>query len=216
MRAAQPDGGMLMMTDIDDAEKKAAGRLAKTVLLLMGVSGCGKSTIAQELQRLLGWPFKEGDELHPPANVEKMRSGHPLNDQDRQPWLEAVARWIDQRAATGEAGIITCSDLKRKYRQITIGRREGVTLVYLRGDEALIGERISRRRHRYMPASLLHSQFETLEEPTDDEHPVIVSVHGSIGETTLDLLNKVRAAQTRHDTAGAPAAKSSANSRRVP
>lgn len=203
------------MTNNINAEKEAAGRLDKTVLLLMGVSGCGKSTIARELHRLLGWPFKEGDDLHPPANVEKMRSGHPLNDQDRQPWLEAVARWIDERVAAGEPGIITCSDLKRKYRQITIGSRQGVTLVYLRGTEMLIAERINRRRHRYMPASLLHSQFEVLEEPTDDEHPIVVSVHGSISETTRDLLNKVAAAQVRRRTATASTAGAAANARRT-
>lgn len=203
------------MTNNINEEKEAAGRLDGTVLLLMGVSGCGKSRIAQELHRLLGWPFKEGDDLHPPANVEKMRSGHPLNDRDRQPWLEAVARWIDERAAAGEPGIITCSDLKRQYRQITIGRRQGVTLVYLRGTEMLIAERINRRRHRYMPASLLHSQFEALEEPTDDEHPIVVSVHGSISETTRDLLNKVAAAQVRQRTANASAAGASADARRT-
>lgn len=204
-----------MTNDIDHATKLAASRSGKTVLLLMGVSGCGKSTIALELQRVLGWVFLEGDDLHPAANVEKMRAGHPLNDQDRQPWLEAVARWIDQRLANGEPGIITCSDLKRAYHQITIGRREGVTLVYLRGDEALIAERINRRRHRYMPASLLHSQFETLEEPTDDEHPVVVSVRGSIRETTLDLLNKVTAAQSGQGVAATPAVRSFHDARRI-
>jgi carbohydrate kinase (thermoresistant glucokinase family) len=204
-----------MTTETENAEKVAASRLGRTVLLLMGVSGCGKTTIALELQRLLGWPFKEGDDLHPAANVEKMRSGHPLNDQDRQPWLEAVARWIDERIAKGEPGIITCSDLKRKYRQITIGSRKGVTLVYLRGNEAMIMERISRRRHRYMPASLLHSQFETLEEPTADEHAIVVSVHASVAETTRDLLNHVAAAQARHGIAGAPAALPSPGARRI-
>jgi carbohydrate kinase (thermoresistant glucokinase family) len=91
------------------------------VLVLMGVSGSGKSTVALELHRVLGWPFQEGDDLHPPSNVEKMRSGRPLDDADRMPWLQAVARWIDERLAAHEPGIITCSNLKRAYRQITIG-----------------------------------------------------------------------------------------------
>jgi carbohydrate kinase (thermoresistant glucokinase family) len=185
-------------------ELVAAQGVADTVLLLMGVSGCGKSTIALELQRLLGWPFKEGDDLHPAANVEKMRSGHPLNDQDRQPWLEAVGQWIDARLAAGEPGIITCSDLKRAYRRITVGNRSGVTLVYLRGDEQLIAARISQRQHRYMPASLLHSQFETLEEPTEDEHAIIVPMRGSATDTVIDLLHKLAAAQ-----AAKPASNSS-------
>jgi carbohydrate kinase (thermoresistant glucokinase family) len=142
----------------------------------------------------------EGDDLHPSANVEKMRSGRPLNDEDRLPWLRAIARWIDDRLAAGEPGIITCSDLKRAYRRITIGDRKGVTLVYLRGDEGLIADRIERRAHRYMPASLLRSQFETLEEPGADEHAVVVRVHGSIDATVMDLLEKLAVTQTEGAT----------------
>jgi carbohydrate kinase (thermoresistant glucokinase family) len=164
------------------------------VLLLMGVSGSGKTTIAVELQKVLDWPFVDGDDLHPVANVEKMRSGQPLNDQDRLPWLQAIADWIDQRLAAGEPGIITCSDLKRAYRRITVGDRTGVVLVYLKGDANLIAERIARRSHQYMPASLLHSQFETLEEPGEDEHAVVVPVQGSVGDTVADLLRRVAAA----------------------
>jgi carbohydrate kinase (thermoresistant glucokinase family) len=175
------------------AEAEAAQRMGKTVLLLMGVSGSGKTTIALELQRLLRWPYIDGDDLHPAANVEKMRSGHPLNDQDRLPWLQAIARWIDDRLAAGEPGIITCSDLKRAYRRITVGDRKGVILVYLQGDEELIADRISRREHQYMPTSLLRSQFETLEEPGEDEHAVHVLVHGSIAETVTEILSKAAA-----------------------
>jgi len=177
------------------AEQAAAKRVAATVLVLMGVSGSGKTTIAQELYRLLDWQFKEGDDLHPPANVEKMRAGHPLNDEDRKPWLAAVAQWIDARLAVGEPGIITCSNLKRAYRRITVNGRTGVTLVYLKGDETLIAERIARRRHRYMPASLLHSQFATLEEPCVDEHALVVPLEPTLAATVLDLLHKLAAAQ---------------------
>src|SRR5712691_12742573 len=172
-------------------EIAAAKRTSPTILVLMGVSGSGKSTVAQELQRVLGWPFQEGDDLHPPANVEKMRSGQPLNDQDRLPWLQAVAHWIDGQLAAHEPGIITCSNLKRAYRRITIGSRHGVTLVYLKGDEPLIQQRVLNRVHRYMPPSLLGSQFETLEEPGEDEYPVTVIVHGSIADTVLDLLRQL-------------------------
>lgn len=183
-----------------DTEAEAAKRIGKTVLLLMGVSGSGKTTIALELKRVLGWPYIDGDDLHPAANVEKMRSGHPLDDQDRLPWLQAIARWIDDRLAAGEPGIITCSDLKRAYRTITVGDRAGVTLVYLRGDEHLIADRISQRKHQYMPASLLRSQFETLEEPGEDEHAVVVPVLGSVVETVTELLRKVAAIQQMAST----------------
>jgi carbohydrate kinase (thermoresistant glucokinase family) len=177
--------------DIEALEIAAAQMVAPMVLVLMGVSGSGKSTVALELQRVLHWPFQEGDDLHPPANVEKMRSGRPLDDADRLPWLQAIARWIDERLAVHEPGIITCSNLKRAYRQITIGGRHGVRLVYLKGDEHLIHDRIVRRRHRYMPPSLLRSQFETLEEPAEDEHPVIATVHSSIAETVTELLRQL-------------------------
>jgi carbohydrate kinase (thermoresistant glucokinase family) len=173
------------------AERDAASPVGPTVLVLMGVSGSGKSTIAVELQRLLGWPFQEGDDLHPPANVEKMRSGRPLDDADRQPWLERVAAWIDERLRAGEPGIITCSNLKRVYRAITIGQRKGVTLVCLKADEAVIGDRLAQRTHRYMPPSLLGSQFATLEEPGPDEHPLVVTVHASLADTIVELLTRL-------------------------
>lgn len=177
--------------DIEAAETAAARTVPPLVLVVMGVSGSGKSTIALELHRVLGWPFQEGDDLHPPANVEKMRSGRPLDDADRLPWLQAVARWIDDRLAASEPGIITCSNLKRAYRRITIGKRKGVRLVYLKGDEQLIHHRIVQRHHRYMPPTLLRSQFETLEEPGEDEHPVTVAVHGGVAQTVLKLLRQL-------------------------
>jgi carbohydrate kinase (thermoresistant glucokinase family) len=182
------------------AEADAAKQIGKTVLLLMGVSGSGKTTIAVELHRVLQWPYVDGDDLHPPANVEKMRSGRPLNDQDRLPWLQAIARWIDDRLAAGEPGIITCSDLKRTYRKITVGDRKGVMLVYLHDDEKSIAERISRRSHQYMPPSLLHSQFETLEEPGEDEHAIDILVRGSVAETVTEILQRAAAAQSAAST----------------
>ena len=177
--------------DIEAAELAAARAVPPTVLVVMGVSGSGKSTVALELQRVLGWPFQEGDDLHPPENVEKMRAGRPLDDADRTPWLRSIARWIDDRLAAEEPGIITCSNLKRAYRRITVGKRKGVRLVYLKGDEQLIHDRIVQRRHRYMPPTLLRSQFETLEEPGEDEHPVVVRVHGPIAETVTQLLREL-------------------------
>jgi carbohydrate kinase (thermoresistant glucokinase family) len=177
--------------DLAAAEAAAAKSVRPLVLELMGVSGSGKSTVAAELQRVLGWKFQEGDDLHPPANVAKMRAGLPLDDADRLPWLQSVARWVDERLAAHEPGIITCSNLKRAYRNITIGHRQGVRLVFLKGDEAVIHDRIVLRQHHYMPPSLLRSQFETLEEPSPDEHPVVVTVHGPVAETVTKLLRQL-------------------------
>lgn len=199
-----------------EREREAARRVAPTVLVLMGVSGSGKTTVAQELHRVLGWPFQEGDDLHPPGNVEKMRAGQPLDDADRLPWLHAVARWIDERLAAHEPGIITCSDLKRAYRQITIGDRRGVTLVYLKGDQPVIQQRIGSRIHRYMPPSLLGSQFATLEEPGKDEAPIVVGVHGTLEEITIELLEQLDRRNNRQRRLGGAAALPASAQRRRP
>jgi carbohydrate kinase (thermoresistant glucokinase family) len=149
---------------------------APTVLVLMGVSGCGKTSVAEALAARLGWAFQEGDALHPPANVAKMRGGMPLTDTDRWPWLDRVAAWIDARLAAGENGIITCSALKRAYRARIVGARAGVRVVLLHGARALLAARIGARHHEYMPASLLDSQLATLEPPGPDEHPISLDV----------------------------------------
>ncbi|MGB8332019.1 MAG: ribose-5-phosphate isomerase A, partial [Polyangiales bacterium] len=146
------------------------------VLVIMGVSGSGKTTIAKQLAARLGWPFEEGDALHPEAHLAKMHAGVPLTDADRQPWLKAVAAWIDGQRAKRQPGIITCSALKRSYRQVVIGNRTNVRLVYLRGSRALIAERLAGRHDHFMPSSLLQSQLDTLEEPGDDENPLVIDV----------------------------------------
>jgi carbohydrate kinase (thermoresistant glucokinase family) len=142
----------------------------------MGVSGSGKTTVGEGLAARLGWPFLEGDSLHPPANVAKMGSGIPLDDADRRPWLEAIAAHIDAWRAARSPGIVACSALKRRYRQRIIGERPEVRLVYLQGSPALIGQRVATRTGHFMPASLLQSQFEALEEPGPDERPITVPV----------------------------------------
>jgi carbohydrate kinase (thermoresistant glucokinase family) len=154
--------------------KSNADRYA--VLVIMGVSGSGKSTIAELLSRALGWEFRDGDEFHPKANVEKMHSGTPLTDDDRWPWLKAIAAWIDEKRDAGAHAIVTCSALKKSYRDILIGPRKDVALIYLKGDEDLIAGRLSKRQHHFMPKALLRSQFQTLQEPGPDEHPVTASI----------------------------------------
>ena len=150
-----------------------------TVLVLMGVSGCGKTTVAKLVAEAHGVPYQEGDALHPPENVAKMSEGHPLTDEDRWPWLHAIAAVIDGWRAAGQSGLVTCSALKRAYRDILIGPRQDVRLVFLRGDQALIAERLAKRRGHYMPSSLLDSQFATLEEPGPDESPLVVDIRAT-------------------------------------
>jgi gluconokinase len=149
---------------------------APAVVVVMGVSGSGKSTIGALLAGRLHWEYEDADWLHPAANVEKMHSGIPLTDEDRAPWLKAVAEWIDHCRRAGEHGVIACSALKRRYRDILIGDRPDVRLVYLKGSEALIARRIAARHEHFMPPSLLHSQFTALEEPDRQENPIVVSI----------------------------------------
>jgi gluconokinase len=146
------------------------------IIVLMGVAGSGKSTIGARLSKMLGWTFRDADSFHPPANIEKMTQGIPLDDNDRMPWLAAIAQWIDQQLANGQAGIVSCSALKRAYRQQLIGTRSGVRLVYLKGSRRLIGVRLQARKGHFMPASLLKSQFDALEEPLPEENAIVVPV----------------------------------------
>jgi carbohydrate kinase (thermoresistant glucokinase family) len=147
-----------------------------SVLVVMGVSGSGKTTVAALLAGRLNWEFEDGDWLHPEANVAKMHRGIALTDEDRWPWLRAVAAWIDEKRRERRHGVVACSALKRSYRQVLIGERRDVRLVYLKGDEALIARRVTTRHGHFMPASLLRSQLETLEEPGEDERPITVSI----------------------------------------
>ena len=146
------------------------------VVIIMGVSGCGKSTVGALLAHRLGWDFEDADWFHPASNVDKMHDGIPLTDEDRWPWLNAIAAWIDKTRRSGGHGVIACSALKRRYRDFLIGDRANVRLIYLKGDETLIGRRIATRHEHFMPRSLLHSQFVALEEPGPDEHPVVASI----------------------------------------
>jgi gluconokinase len=153
-----------------------ARTMAPCVFVVMGVSGSGKSTIATMLAHRLQWTYEDGDWFHPKANVEKMHHGEPLTDEDRLPWLRAIAAWIDDTLKAGSHGIVACSALKRAYRDILIGGRRDVRLIFLKGDRELIARRVAARDDHFMPPSLLDSQFAALEEPTADEHPIVVSI----------------------------------------
>jgi gluconokinase/shikimate kinase len=146
-------------------------------LVIMGVSGCGKSTVAGLLAGRLGWDLAEGDDMHPAANIAKMASGVPLDDVDRWPWLARIAEWIHARTAVGRPGIVTCSALKRSYRDVL--RDPRVVFVHLTGSRELIAKRLAARHGHFMPTSLLDSQFATLEPPDPDEQAITVSITGS-------------------------------------
>lgn len=162
------------------------------ILVIMGVSGCGKTTIAKGLCQRLGWQYQEGDALHPPANVEKMKSGQPLTDDDRWPWLRKIAEKIDEWRAEGVSGVVTCSALKRAYRDIIIGRRPDVALIFPKGSKQLIASRIAHRHGHFMPASLLDSQFAALEEPSPDENPIVVDISRTPDQIVDDVVERLR------------------------
>jgi gluconokinase len=171
------------------------------VVIVMGVSGSGKSTIGGMLASKLHWEFEDADWFHPASNIEKMHQGIPLTDEDRWPWLDAVAAWIDATRQSAGHGVIACSALKRRYRDVLIGDRDDVRLVYLEGDVALIARRIATRHEHFMPPKLLHSQFEALEEPGPDENPIVVSIEPTPRDITtqivsaLDLARSARSAE---------------------
>ena len=146
------------------------------IVVLMGVSGCGKSTVGGVLAGRLGWPLAEGDDLHPPENVAKMAAGHPLDDDDRRPWLERIRAWIDGRLAAGESGLVTCSALKRRYRDVLRGTGGDVVFVYLHGTREQLLARLTTRQGHFMPASLLDSQLADLEPPEPDERAVRIDI----------------------------------------
>ncbi|WP_298254400.1 gluconokinase [Bradyrhizobium sp.] len=142
----------------------------------MGVSGSGKSTVASRLAERLGWTFEDGDRFHPASNVAKMSAGHPLNDEDRWPWLQAIADEIGRVCDSGGHVVIACSALKRTYRDVLMRGRNDVRFVFLDGNRALIAERMAARKDHFMPPGLLDSQFKTLERPQADERAITVSI----------------------------------------
>jgi gluconokinase/shikimate kinase len=171
---------------------RALSELANPVVLVfMGVSGSGKTTVARILTDRLGWPFMEGDDLHPQANIEKMRAGQPLTDADRKRWLVAVTEWVERRLDNRENGLITCSALKRSYRNAINRRGSGVVFVFLAGSKATIAPRLAARPAHFMPPSLLDSQFDDLEEPQLDEPHIRVDIGPPPGVIAQEILHKL-------------------------
>ncbi len=152
-------------------------------VVVMGVSGCGKSTIGRALAERLGRRFLDADDFHPPANIAKMRSGVALGDDDRRPWLERLNALLRHGAAKGEPVVLACSALKRRYRDLLRRRVQGIVFVHLAGDRALIAARLAARDHAYMPGSLLDSQFAALEAPEAGEDAIEVPVDASVAQT---------------------------------
>ena len=160
-----------------------------TAVVVMGVSGSGKTTVARQLARRLGWEFAEGDEHHPPANVEKMRAGTALTDADREPWLRGLAAWIAERERSGASCVLTCSALRRSYRELLRQGNESVFFAHVDVPEAVLAERLAARTGHYMPPSLLGSQLATLEPLEDDEPGLTVPGTGSADEVVDDILD---------------------------
>lgn len=152
------------------------------VVVVMGVSGSGKSTVAKGLSTVLGWEFAEGDAFHPEANVAKMRGGTPLTDDDRWPWLEAIGTWISAKEARGESAVVTCSALRRAYRDLLRRGRPHVRFLHLVAPSDVIRLRMEHRPGHYMPASLLDSQIATLEPLGEDEPGVTITNEGSAAQ----------------------------------
>jgi len=166
-------------------------------VVIMGVSGSGKTTVGEALAARLGWEFVDGDALHPPANVAKVHAGQPLDDDDRRPWLDRIATLMDAWAASGASGVVTCSALKRRYRDRIVGSRAWVRLVYLDGSPELIAGRLAARRGHFMPPSLLDSQFAALEPPEADENAIAVRIDRSVAAIVEEIVTALSSQPTR-------------------
>jgi len=158
------------------------------ILLVMGVSGSGKTTIGAMLAGRLGWKYAEADDFHPPANVAKMHSGIPLTDEDRWPWLGAIAAWMDEQT---EPAVVTCSALKHKYRDMLRQGRPDLRLIYLDGSKELISTRLAARHGHFFPKQLLDSQFVDLEPPRADEHPLTVSIDQPLEDSVQEIYDRL-------------------------
>ena len=175
-------------------------------LIVMGVSGSGKSTVGEALAQRLTWRFEDGDKFHPASNVTKMHAGIPLTDDDRWPWLKAIADEIDRGCEARSPAVIACSALKRAYRDVLVHGRGDVRIIYLRGEQALIARRLAQRTGHFMPPGLLASQFQTLQPPSDDEAAIAVSIDAPVAAIVDEVIRQLQPApaETPHST-GNPA-----------
>ncbi|MFZ5736269.1 MAG: gluconokinase [Pseudomonadota bacterium] len=160
-------------------------------LIVMGVSGSGKSTVGKALAERLDWPYEDADAYHPEANVAKMSAGQPLTDDDRWPWLQAIAAEIDRVIAGGGSIVFGCSALKRAYRDVLVHGRSDVRIVFLDGSRELIAARMASRKNHFMPAGLLDSQFATLQRPAPDESPIIASIDAPVEAIVDDIVGQL-------------------------
>ncbi|MCP3464227.1 gluconokinase [Bradyrhizobium sp. CCGUVB23] len=175
-----------------------AGTELPCALIVMGVSGSGKSTVAEALGKRLGWRFADGDSFHPASNVAKMAAGHPLTDEDRWPWLNAIADEIERTCKADGHVIIACSALKHAYRDVLLRGRDDVRFVFLKGTQELIADRLAHRKGHFMPPELLTSQFKTLEPPEASEHVITVSIDETV-ETIVDgVLRQLKFGSEKH------------------
>lgn len=158
------------------------------IVIIFGVSGTGKTTVGKLLAREVGWHFLEADDFHPEANIEKMRSGHPLTDEDRWPWLERLRQQIERFLAVGEDAVLACSALKRAYRD-RLRVSDEVKFVFLRGDRALVENQLRSRHGHFMNSGLLPSQFDDLEKPRPDENALTIE----LGRTPEEIVEEIRA-----------------------
>jgi gluconokinase len=163
-----------------------------TAIVVMGVSGAGKSTVGRLIAARLDCPFRDADSFHPPANIAKMKSGAPLTDEDRWPWLAAIAAWIAEHRVAGTTCVVTCSALKRAYRDIvTDEQRADVRLIYLKGGFELIAARLAARKGHFMPPALLRSQFDALEEPTADEQTITAPIDATPEQIAARVIDQL-------------------------
>jgi len=158
------------------------------ILIVAGVSGSGKTTVGAMLAGRLGWRFADADDFHPAANIEKMRAGIPLTDEDRQPWLRAIAGWMDERIAGGEPAVLGCSALKRSYRDLLLGGRPQAQMIFLAVDREVLARRLAARHGHFFPRQLLGTQLDALEPPEPDERVISVIPAGEPAETVASII----------------------------
>jgi gluconokinase len=172
------------------ATTRAVTRLRRVIIIVAGVAGSGKTTVGALLAGRLHWRFADADTFHPAANIAKMRAGEPLTDEDRMPWLHAVAMWIDEQIAASQPAVITCSALKRSYRDLLLTGRPDATMVFLSVDRDTLLQRVSARPAHFFPGKLLQSQLDTLETPSAaaEPHVHVIAEEGEPAETAAKII----------------------------